>query len=398
MSRTGCFKALLGVSTMLLGALLFGGCGSNGGSEFGDGNGGGAGANGGGAGFGNGNGNGTGTGSSGGNSATAGEVGNVDPNSACATASDGAVTQPISLVFMIDRSGSMENEGNVSTIDVRWNPVKGGLTTFFGDPASKNISASLAFFPIVTGSGGNQQTSCTSADYKQSVVGMTDLPNAGAFASAFNQGPDGRTPTEPALQGALDAARDVKAAGKNVAVVLATDGAPNGCNSDPSGVESIAAAGLADGIKTYVVGVGPNTGNLNGFAAKGGTGAAIMIPTNNSAQVSADLINAIGQIASSLLGCNYGLPTPPAGQTLDVNAVNVNYTPPGAAAKTLPYSADCTNPEGWHYDSTTAPKEVILCNNACNTAKAAVGAKLDIIFGCATAVPPGGVDPDGNVH
>ena len=156
-------------------------------------------------------------------------------------------------------------------------------------------------------------------------------------------------------------------------------------------------AGVADGIKTYIIGVGPNTGNLNGFASKGGTASAIMIPTNNAAQVSADLLKAIGQIASSLLGCNYTLPAPPAGQTLNVNAVNVNYTPAGGTAKTLAYSADCSNKDGWHYDSTTSPKEVILCTNSCATAKAEAGAKLDIIFGCATAVPPGQADPNGNV-
>ena len=123
-----------------------------------------------------------------------------------------------------------------------------------------------------------------------------------------------------------------------------------------------------------------------------------MIPTNDTAQVSEDLIKAIGQIKSSLLGCNYGLPTPPTGQTLDVNAVNVNYTAPNAALTTLAYSPDCANANGWHYDSTSAPKEVVLCGGSCNTAKAQVGAKLDIVFGCATAVPPGGVDPNGNVR
>ena len=394
MSRFGSLKMLFGASSMMMGAVIFAGCGSSSDSTFPDGTeSAGNGINDGKS-FGDGTENGNGTGNGNGNGSGAGNVGNVDPNSACATASDGAVLQPISLVFMIDRSGSMRREGGQSTANVRWNPVKNGLTTFFGDPASSNVSASLAFFPI----RNNDQSVCSSAQYQNAVVPMTKLPNAAAFSSAFDTGPDGGTPTEPALRGAIDAAKVVKAGGKNVAVVLATDGAPNDCNSDRAGVEQIAASGLADGIKTFVIGVGPNTGPLNSFAEKGGTGTAIMIPTNDAAQVSADLLKAIGQIASSLLGCNYGLPAPPDGQTLDVNAVNVNYTPPGAGSKTLPYSADCSNPEGWKYDNVAAPKEVILCANACNTAKSQVGAKLDIIFGCATAVPPGGVDPSGNVR
>jgi von Willebrand factor type A domain len=395
MSRIGSLRTVLGASSMLLGAILFAGCGSSSDSEFGAGKNGQGGGPGGGAGFGtgeDGNGNGSGNGNGGGG---AGNVGNVDPNSACATASDGAALQPISLVFMIDRSGSMSKEGQKSTVDVRWNPVKTGLTKFFADPASSNISASLAFFPIVDDS---DDTVCSSSDYRNAVIPMTQLPNAAAFSGAFNKGPKGETPTEPALQGAIDAAKLVKSSGKNVAVVLATDGKPNGCDSDAPGVETIAAKGLQDGIKTYVIGVGPSTGNLNGFAEKGGTGSAIMIRTDDAAQVSADLIAAIGQIASSLLGCNYGLPAPPDGQTLDVNAVNVNYTPPGGSATTLAYSPDCSNPNGWHYDNTAAPKEIILCQGSCDTAKAAVGAKLDIIFGCATAVPEGGVDPNGNIR
>lgn len=398
MARALSFTTVLGASSLFLATAFFAGCGTDGDSTFKNGNGG-AGGDPSSTGntFGTPTGNGDGTnGSSGGNSSSvgnAGNVGNVDPTAACATSNAGTALPPISLVFMIDRSGSMQKDGNTTTVDVRWNPVKGGLTSFFTDPASSNISASIAFFPI-----GGDNPSCTSADYRTPVVGMTQLPNATAFANAFNTGPAGKTPTEPALQGALDNARAVKAQGKNVAVVLATDGEPNGCSSDSAGVQAIAAAGLTDGIKTYVIGVGPSTGNLNDFANKGGTGSAIMIPTNNTAQVSSDLIKAIGSIASSLLGCNYPLPAPPAGQTLDVNAVNVNYTPAGGKETTLAYSADCANADGWHYDSTTAPKEVILCKNSCDTAQAAVGAKLDIIFGCATAVPDGGTDPNGNVH
>ncbi|HVJ95063.1 MAG TPA: vWA domain-containing protein [Labilithrix sp.] len=389
------------LSSMMVGAALFAGCGLSGDSTFADGTlpGGG---NGPGGGFGESDGDGDGDGDGGGaggngngSSGGVGEVGNVDPNSACATASDGAVLQPISLVFMIDRSRSMVQSGARAT---RWDPVRSGLQTFFADPKSSTVSASLSFFPILPNMAGGR---CQSTTYETPVVEMTQLPNLGAFSNAFKQEPDGTTPTRPALKGALFQAKAEKETGKNVAVVLATDGQPNGCSAEVDDIESVkdvAADGLKDGIRTYVIGVGPSTGNLDGMAQSGGTGKAILIPTNNAAQVSADLIAAVGQIASSLLGCNFGLPAPPAGQTLDVNAVNVNYTPPGGASKTLAYSADCSNPNGWHYDSTTAPKEIILCNAACEVAQAQLGAKLDIIFGCATEVPEGGMDPSGNVR
>ncbi|HVJ94009.1 MAG TPA: vWA domain-containing protein [Labilithrix sp.] len=395
MSRTGALKMAFGTSMVLV-AAAFAGCGSSSDPTFSDGRL--HGENGSSGSFGpadEGDGDGNGTSSGNNTSGGVGEVSNVDPSSACATANNGAVLQPISLVIMIDRSGSMKHDGTQSTQSTRWNPVKSGLNAFFADEKLSNVSASLAFFPVNDQDGN---AICTPSTYETPVVGMTDLPNPKAFGAAFSEGPAGGTPTEPALEGAIAHAKSIKTSGKNVAVILATDGEPQDCDSDTEGVKTIAANGVKAGVRTYVIGVGPSTGNLNGLAESGGTSTAIMIPTSDAAQVSADLQTAIDKIARSLLGCHFGLPTPPAGQTLDVNAVNVNYTPPDGTLKTLAYSANCANTNGWHYDSTSAPKQIILCSAACETAQAQLGAKLDIVFGCTTAVPPGGVDPNGNVR
>ncbi|MBS2014730.1 MAG: VWA domain-containing protein [Deltaproteobacteria bacterium] len=363
-------------------ALLATACGSSTDSEFGDGAQGGSGAGGDSNAFGagsgaGGGGNGSGSGANG--------VGNVDPSSACATSSAGAEQAPVSLVFMIDRSGSMGGPD----LGVRWNPVASGLQAFFADAKSSSIEASLAFFPIVSG----KNSVCTMDSYAAPAVAMRALPDGSSFSAAFSAtGPNGGTPTEPALSGALDYAKTIKAAGKNVAVVLATDGAPNDCNSGVSGVAAIAAGGAAAGIKTYVIGVGPNTGNLDAIAAGGGTTNAIMIPTSDPTQVSTDLRAAVGVIAASLLGCSYGLPAPPTGQQLDVNAVNVNYTPGGGALGTLPYSADCSNPGGWHYDNPANPSQIVMCSGICDTVtKDLAGGKVSIVFGCKTSGAEGGI-------
>jgi len=108
--------------------------------------------------------------------------------------------------------------------------------------------------------------------------------------------------------------------------VLATDGDPNDCSSTPENVAAKAAA-VAGDIPTYVIGVGPDTTKLDTSATGGGTSKAIMSATANPSQVSADLRAAVGQIKAAQLGCNDALPAPPAGQSLDVNAVNVDYTP-----------------------------------------------------------------------
>lgn len=316
----------------------------------------------------------------------AGDVGNVDADSVCKTASEEAELAPINLVLMIDRSGSMGG----SVRNVRWDPVVAGLKSFFADPSSHNFSASLAFFPA-----GSSSTCAPTATYANPLVPLTQLPNAAAFSTALDDtSPTGsNTPTKPALDGAIDTAKAIQATGKHVAVILATDGAPNGCSSTKASVDQSAAAGLAAGIKTYVLGVGPSTGNLDSFAQNGGTTKAIMIPTTNPTQVSDDLRAAIGQIAASLLGCSFALPPPPAGEALDYNAVNVNFTPQGGTATTLAYSADCSDKNGWRYDNLTAPTEIVLCADMCDTVKSELGAKVEILFGCATKVPPGGKGP-----
>jgi hypothetical protein len=187
-------------------------------------------------------------------------------------------------------------------------------------------------------------------------------------------------------------------AGEKVAIVLATDGDPNDCSST---VENVAAAAAAvkNEIPTYVIGVGPDTTKLDAIAQGGGTGHAIMIATANPAQVSADLRAAVGQIKAAQLGCNYPLPAPPDGKSLDVNAVNVDYTPAGGSAQTIGYSADCANPNGWHYDDAAAPKEVVMCPSSCSTLKSdTVGGRIEIVFGCAIEAAPGTELPGGGVR
>ena len=138
-----------------IGTIAVVGCGSDSGSEFGS-----SGASGTSGGSSSG-GFTDGTSSSGGASSGTGvdTVGNVSANDACATSNAGATLPPVSLVFMIDRSGSMGNTNQGQNLAVRWTPVVSGLKSFFGDPASTNLSGSLAFFPIPDGN----DSECTSS-------------------------------------------------------------------------------------------------------------------------------------------------------------------------------------------------------------------------------------------
>lgn len=344
--------------------LLLLACGSANDSEFGDGEGNGASSSGGGI---------LGAGSSGGNGASGGLVG-----TACATSQASGQAEPVSLVFMVDRSGSMKFNPQPNE---KWDRVLVGLKAFFGDARSAGLSAATQVFP----QGGNQQ--CTVANYATPLVPMTTLPDtAGALGRSLDQNqpdPNFATPTVPALQGAVQQAQSVAATGKKVAVVLVTDGEPNGCNSNVQGSSTAAGSGLPQ-IRTYVIGVGAQLSNLNTIAAGGGTTKAVLIADGNPAQITTDLVTALGEIRKQALGCDYALPAPPSGEQLDTGRVNVQWTPNGGAAQTLDYSADCSSGKGWRYDNPSAPTRILICEQSCTDVLGNAQGKIDIVFGCKT--------------
>ena len=87
------------------------------------------------------------------------------------------------------------------------------------------------------------------------------------------------------------------------------------------------------------------------------------------------------------LACNLGVPQ---AASSDPTKVGVQETPMGGAAKQLVHVTDvskCSSvKDGWYYDSPTAPKEIILCPDACAEANATAGTKIQAVVGC--AVPP----------
>ena len=325
---------------------------------------------------------------------TVGAVGGVTAGSACATAAAGATRPPAHLVFMYDRSFSMGfTIGGAGGMSV-WDACKAGLTGFFASSSSAGLRASLAFFG--RDDTLDSVTTCSAGSYATPDVAMTSLPNATAFSQAINATkPFTGTPTLPALQGAIAHAKAIKAkvgANERVSVVLVTDGTPTGCTDNTlDAVHDAAAAAAALGIATYVVGIG-TVQNMQTIASGGGT-TAIQVSAASPSQVESDLEAALGQIGASALGCEFALPPPPAGQALDVNAVNVNYTPSGGAASTLLYSGDCSDGKGWRYDSVTAPTKILFCPAMCKTLEADRGGKMDVIFGCTTELPAGGAPP-----
>jgi hypothetical protein len=91
-------------------------------------------------------------------------------------------------------------------------------------------------------------------------------------------------------------------------------------------------------------------------------------------------------IESVPLPCDYPIPPPPDGETLDSEKVNLKFTAPDATmAEALPRAnaeSECGDAEAWFYDDPDAPALLRLCPAACTRAQG--GGTVDIAFGCKT--------------
>jgi hypothetical protein len=286
------------------------------------------------------------------------------------------------------------NEGFSPT--VKWIPVTTALKAFLTDPKSAGIAASLQFFP----QGGDVASVCA-YNYATPLVPLTALTSpAPLIASIDATLPAGGTPTLPALQGAITYAQTVAAQHPldKTVVVLATDGDPGfgingqfaaGCtNNDIPHVAAIAQAAFAGtpSIPTYVIGVGPDAQNLDAISTAGGTGKATMIPVSGDpTQTLSTFEAALQSVRAASLTCQLAIPAPPNGETINHNAVNVVLIAGTGQQTVLPYSADCSNQSGWHYDNPTNPTAVELCTAACSSARSDASGKVTLAFGCYTS-------------
>jgi len=327
-----------------------------------------------------------------------------DPDAACATSSANGQPVPVDLFFMVDITGSMDcpvpddpsqpacevkPQGTIAKT-TRWTVESAALKAFIADPANAGLGMGIKFFPATS-------KLCNAASYVTPAVEIGTLPGA---ATALNdaidqQKPDGQTPTEASLDGALQHATAWAKMNPShrVAVVYATDGYPMGCNGDSidaAAAKAATAFAANPSIPTYVLGVGPNLSDLNKIATQGGTKQAFLIDTKGDAAT--QLSAALASIrTTAVVGCTYVIPPPPKGETLDPAKVNVTYTDSKGKVTTVlqdPAGTTCDQGTGWEYSADGT--QLNLCGSLCTAVKADMGGSLQVLFGCATEVgnPP----------
>jgi hypothetical protein len=279
------------------------------------------------------------------------------------------------------------------------------------DPTSRDLGDCVANVPTCMNTAD-----CKSDTYATPAAPIAELPGGSAALVGVIQAaqPDGNTPTEPALTGAIKAASDWATAHPDhqVITVLATDGSPTqhagagnalACvpvevDADIIRVFQVAAAGRAatPSISTFVIGVmGPQDVAspiiLDSIAESGGTGQAFIVDT--AGNVNAQFRSALNEIRAGRLSCELLVPKPAAGKTLDFHEVNVVFDD-GTGPKDLDYYADetqCAGKPGWHYDvdpdAGGTPTRIVACPSTCGAFSKVAQGSVSIKLGCTTRVP-----------
>ena len=137
-------------------------------------------------------------------------------------------------------------------------------------------------------------------------------------------------------------------------------------------------------IPTYLIGVGTHLASMNAIAAAGGTEKAYLVDLSDPGKIKGIFQNVLEQIRSQNLSCDFAIPSPPDGQSLEFNAVNVVFERSDNKFEILEYSTDCSKGTGWKYDNPNAPQNVTLCPTTCSNVQSDAGGKLKLAFGCAT--------------
>jgi hypothetical protein len=322
----------------------------------------------------------------------------VLPGDECAGEAIDGESIPLELLIMMDRSISMgdaESDYLLPGGGRKWDAVRQGFADFFELPQVQGLSAGIDFF---------SQDSCDPGVYATPQVEIGDVPSTAAdiLAAYDTWEPGGNTPIGPALEGALTYARQYKLdhLGVEVAVVLVTDGVPNGCGTstaDPQGGAALIApiaeeyATGTPRIATYVLGIQGIEVSPDDFrhvvttiAEAGGTSPVIVEATDNLADKFATGLEGIRAAAAP--PCSYSVPLPPTGEALDLNRVNVVLEPEGSGPEPILNvpGADHCEYGGWYYDPPQNPEVIQLCQNTCEVVSTLTGSSFKVLFGCAT--------------
>ena len=182
---------------------------------------------------------------------------------------------------------------------------------------------------------------------------------------------------------------------RTTVVVVVTDGYPLECDQNVSDIQEMVSeyyAGVQGtyntvgqpGIRTYMIGIAVGKFNLDAVAQAGGTGSSTIVDSTGAVS---ELVTALDNITNANISCNFPVPAPPSGLTLDPTLVQVVYEPYQGTNQEIPDVSSATGCNetngglygGWYFDNNTNPTMITLC--PCSCANLGAGS-IQLRFGC----------------
>jgi hypothetical protein len=301
---------------------------------------------------------------------------------ACESDTKKAEVLELTVMLLIDRSGSMLDGGPPS----KWDNAVKSLKAFFAGSDATGLRVGINFFPGPDFCvAGKYETPAVDAALLTAAPLAQDKHEAALGKALDSNSPamgSGATPIHAALDGTYKWARDLMKvdAKRRVAVALITDGLPAGCASDSvDAIVQLAEKAAQDKIQTFAIGLeGSDKPFMAKLATAGGTGMPHAI---DNANTSTQLTAALRQVQVAPVACE--LTVPDAGEKM-VDLVNVCLAPGGKnelLVKNVTKASDCTTQGGWYFSADK--KKAILCPASCSAVQSDQNAKVEIVLGCA---------------
>jgi len=259
------------------------------------------------------------------------------------------------VLFVIDRSSSMSQPMTPGGFDPKWDIVIDALS-LVANTYQDTIYPGLLPFPTYGDTCGSGQVEITpSRDSGKNFADYLDNVSLGGAGS----------PLHTSLRNAIANFNNRASNPNGRYVLIASDGLPN-CTTIPQDAIDGSMDAVRDlksaGINTYVVGIANDSGSagvLDSLAAAGGTGH--YYPADSSG----DLVSVLSDITSSVtqVSCEYTLDSGPEAATdLEVKV----------GGSTIPYSPDHSN--GYDYDP--AGHVLTFWGAACDNLRGHVDAQI----------------------
>lgn len=338
---------------------------------------------------------------------------------ACAGESVEGEALPSILELVIDTSSSMRDTAP-GTNQSKWEVTRAALldaivgsTTGGGLPASTAVG--LIFYPnkmatINTSPGTVTDCVNTGAAIAPGLLGNGTAQQRSTLRTAIEQVQLAQsTPTNDAYKYAFENAITKTDLSGRRFMLLVTDGTPTlslGCTNptgslndvDPTPIVDEIRRSAAAGIKTFLIGSPGSERNrpwMSQAAVIGGTALPgcqeagpnwCHMDMTKEANFSDALRKGLGTVVGQVKSCTYEFATPPSGETINANNINVIVSSGGKSELVVRDDVgDCK--KGWQL---TSSNQVLLCPETCDAVQSDVNMSVNVYFGCEAALgePP----------